>query len=45
LRSGFACARAYGSAEESFSLAFPALVLRRGIARLGTVPGYYQPSR
>jgi hypothetical protein len=37
--------RAYGSAEESFSLAFPALVLQRALRAFGTVPGYYQPSR
>jgi hypothetical protein len=34
MRCGFACARAYGGAERIFFFIFPALVLRRGVARL-----------
>jgi hypothetical protein len=34
-----ACAHAYGNEERIFFFVYPALVLRRGVARLATVSG------
>jgi hypothetical protein len=45
LRSGLACARAYGSAERSLFFNLPGTCPSARVARLGTVPGYYRSSR